>query len=102
MENVDLFKYSIDFVYYLDFLTLTAYKTRLDRSILLFSMESEKPIKKSLRIPMKLSDAYKKGLMTSEEREIYREYYFKNISDLRKYLQSNINKYDWPFCQPLL
>ena len=101
IENVDLFKYSIDFVYYLDFLTLAYYKKNLDRSISLFSTELKKPLNKAFRIPMKLVDAFERGL-TNEEFDIYLEYYFKNCSDLKNYLMSKIKSDEWPFCQPFL
>ena len=99
IENVDRFKYSIDFVYYLDFLTLACYKKNVDRSILLFSTALKKPLNQAFRIPMKLVDSFERGL-TTEEFDIYFEYYFKVSSDLKNYLMSKIQSEEWPFCQP--
>ena len=48
---------------------------------------------------MKLVDAFEIGL-TTEEDDIYFEYYCKNSSDLKNFLMSKIQSDEWPFCQP--
>lgn len=97
IENVENFKYKIDFVYYIDFITRTRYQKSIERAIILFTQELQKPMKKALRIPMNLSDAFERGL-TAEERDVFAEYMFPKYENLKDFLTSNLQPSEWPFC----